>query len=149
MDEKLELLLNGRHYKKLQEVYLGTVMETYQLNMVDIRVLLFLHEHEQYDTAKDIVEMHYLAKSYVSKAVERLIERGYLVKRLEDNDKRYVHLILQDEAYPIIEAACRDKKKMLKKLFAGITEEQQNLMREVATTIHHNIIEMIQEGNLG
>lgn len=82
VDEKLELLLNGRHYKKLQEVYLATVMETYQLTMVDIRVLLFLHEHEQYDTAKDIVEMHYLAKSYVSKAVERLIERGYLVKRL-------------------------------------------------------------------
>ena len=54
VDDKMELLLSGRHYKKLQEVYLGTVLDRYDLTMVDIRVLLFLHEHEQYDTAEAI-----------------------------------------------------------------------------------------------
>ena len=148
VDDKLELLLSGRHYKKLQEVYLGTVMEKYQLTMVDIRVLLFLHEHEQFDTAKDIVEMHFLAKSYVSKSIERLIERGFLISKHQEEDKRYVHLLLQEAAYPVIEAVSREKKKMLQCIFSGITDEQQAVMREVATTINHNIIDMIHGGSL-
>lgn len=148
VDEKLELLLSGRHYKKLQEVYLSSVMEKYQLTMVDIRVLLFLYEHEQFDTAKDIVEMHFLAKSYVSKSVEKLIERGFLLKKHQENDKRYIHLVLQEKACPVIEAVSREKKKMLGRLFSGITGEQQTVLREVASTINHNIIEMINEGNM-
>ena len=148
MDDKMELLLSGRHYKKLQEVYLGAVLDRYGLTMVDIRVLLFLHEHEQYDTAKDIVEMHFMAKSYVSKSVEKLLERGFLVKKHRGKDKRYVHLLLQEKALPVIEAVSQEKKKMLKNIFAGITGDQQTVLREVATTINHNIIEMIHEGNV-
>lgn len=148
VDDIMELLLSGRHYKKLQEVYLGTVLDRYDLTMVDIRVLLFLHEHEQYDTAKDIVEMHFMAKSYVSKSVEKLLERGFLVKKHRGKDKRYVHLLLQEKALPVIEAVSQEKKKMLKNIFAGITGDQQTVLREVATTINHNIIEMIHEGNV-
>lgn len=148
VDDKMELLLSGRHYKKLQEVYLSTVLEEYRLTMVDIRVLLFLHEHEQYDTAKDIVEMHFMAKSYVSKSVEKLLERGLLVKKHRGKDKRYVHLLLQEKALPIIEAVSQERKKMLKNIFAGITGEQQEVLREVATTMNHNIIEMIHEGEI-
>jgi len=144
----MELLLSGRHYKKLQEVYLGTVLDRYDLTMVDIRVLLFLYEHEQHNTAKDIVEMHFVAKSYVSKSVEKLLERGFLVKKHREKDKRYVHLLLQEKALPVIEAVSQERKKMLKNLFAGITGDQQAVMREVATIINHNIIEMIHEGNI-
>lgn len=146
MDDKLELLLSGRHYKKLQELYLSKVLEEYHLNMVDVRVLLFLHEHEQFDTAKDIVEMHFLAKSYVSKSIENLIERGMLIKKHQGKDRRYVHLLLQEQAKPVIEAVSREKQKMVDNLFSGITAEQQMVMREIAATINHNIIEMLHEG---
>lgn len=146
MDDKLELLLSGRQYKKLQEAYLSSVLEEYKLTMVDVRVLLFLYEHEQFDTARDIVEMHFLAKSYVSKAVENLIERGFLQKKHQEKDRRYAHLLVQEKALPVIEAVTREKGKMIKRLFTGITNEQQVVMREVAATINHNVIKMIEEG---
>ena len=89
-----------------------------------------------------------MAKSYVSKSVEKLLERGLLVKKHSGKDKRYVHLLLQEQALPIIEAVSRQRKKMLKNIFAGITGEQQEVLREVATTMNHNIIEMIHEGDI-
>lgn len=148
VDDKLELLLSGRQYKKLQEVYLNTVLEEYGLTMVDIRVLLFLYEHEQFDTARDIVEMHFLAKSYVSKAVEKLIQRGFLVKKHGGKDRRYIHLLVQDEALPVIQAVTTEKGKMWRRLFSGITSEQQIVLRQVAATINHNVIKMIEEGKI-
>ena len=56
-------------------------MVQYHLNVIDIRVLLFFYEHKKWDTAKDIVQKAFLTKSYVSKAVDKLIEKGYLERR--------------------------------------------------------------------
>ena len=81
MDDHLELLLNGQLYKKLNEIVYKPVTNTYNLSMLEIKVLLFLKEHTMYDTARDIVEVHYLTKSYVSKAIDTLIEKGYLKRK--------------------------------------------------------------------
>lgn len=137
-DDKLELLLSGRRYKKLQEVFFGALMEEYGLAMADIRILLFLYEHDQMDTARDIAANHVLAKSYVSKSVEKLIEKGYLESRHREGDKRCVHLAVQEQAYPVIEAASERKKKMLQKIFDGVTEEQKSALREIAAAINQN-----------
>lgn len=115
----MELLLNGHQYKRFQEAYFSAVFEEYDLNLGDIRVLLFLYEHESYDTARDIVEKHYLAKSYVSKSVEKLIEHGFLERKHLQGDRRYVHLLVREEAFPVIEAVRRQKQRMLERLFQG------------------------------
>ena len=69
-------------------------MVQYHLNVIDIRVLLFFYEHKKWDTAKDIVQKHFLTKSYVSKAVDKLIEKGYLERRYYKEDRRYIHLVV-------------------------------------------------------
>lgn len=142
MDEKVELLLNGQQYKKFQETYLSDVFEKYALNLADIKVLLFLYEHKSYDTAKDIVETHYLAKSYVSKSVDKLIGRGFLERKHLQDDRRYVHLLVKEEALPVIEMVQEQKKKMLERLFDGISPEYLGILREVAVKISNNIMTM-------
>ena len=102
MDEKIELLLYGQQYKKFQETFYGDLMVQYHLNVIDIRVLLFFYEHKKWDTAKDIVQKHFLTKSYVSKAVDKLIEKGYLERRYYKEDRRYIHLVVQEKAVPVI-----------------------------------------------
>lgn len=135
----MELLLNGHQYKKFQEACLSSVFEEYALNLADIRVLLFLYEHKSYDTARDIVEKHYLAKSYVSKSVEKLIEHGFLERKHMQDDRRYVHLLVKDEALPVIEAVREQKKKMLEHLFQGISPEHLAVLQEIACKINSNI----------
>ena len=100
MDDHLELLLNGQLYKKLNEVVYKPVTNDYGLSMFDIKLLLFLKEHDRYDTARDIVEIHYLTKSYVSKAIDALIIKGYLKRKPVCHLWNIVRNLLQVEKLP-------------------------------------------------
>ncbi len=146
LDDSLDLLLNGQQYKKFQEMHYNAILQEYELNIVDIRVLLFLYEHDCQDTAKDIVAMWYLTKSYVSKSVDKLIEKGYLSRKYTKEDRRYVHLIVKDEAVPIIQRIYRQQKKMFDVLFRGVSEEQLAILREVAGKVRENISVALREG---
>ncbi|MCI8770383.1 MAG: MarR family transcriptional regulator [Lachnospiraceae bacterium] len=142
MDDKVELLLNGHQYRRFQEAYFSAVFEEYELNLADIRVLLFLYEHKSCDTARDIVENHYLAKSYVSKSVEKLIEHGFLERKHLQEDRRYVHLLVREEAIPVIEEVRQQKQKMLERLFQGISPEHIAVLQEIAGKISSNITDI-------
>ena len=143
----MELLLNGHQYRRFQEAYFSAVLEKYALNLADIRVLLFLYEHKSYDTARDIVEKHYLAKSYVSKSVEKLIEHGFLERKHLQEDRRYVHLLVKEEALPVIEAVRQQRQKMLERLFQGISSEHIEVLQEIAGKISSNITDMKRSEN--
>ena len=88
MDDHLELLLSGQQYKKFQELLYRPMVHKYGISILDIRILMFLYEHEECDTAKDIVETHCLTKSYVSKAIETLIDKEFLARKHDYNDRR-------------------------------------------------------------
>ena len=142
VDDKVDLLFSGQQYKKFQESYYSPILEKYSLNLIDVRVLLFLVEHEDYDTAKDIVRIHCLAKSYVSKSIDKLIEKGFLEGVHLKEDRRYIHLLVTQKAFPVIQAMREQRKKMLQKLFDGISDEEVLMLRRVAARISTNITEM-------
>lgn len=146
MDDKLDLLLSGQRYKKLKESFYSPVLKTYELTMLDIRVLLFFYEHDGYDTARDLVKMHYLTKSYVSKSVEKLIERGYLLAKYGEDDRRFAHLTVCEKALPIIKEVTEERGEMLQQLFMGLTEKQRETLWEVAVLVNENAEKMLKQG---
>lgn len=147
MDDHLELFLSGQLYKKLKEVVYKPVTKDYSLSMFDIKVLLFLKDHDTYDTAKDIVEAHYLAKSYVSKSIETLIEKGYLKRKQDMHDRRCIHLELQEKALPVIDYVKIKQRELLKILFKGVNEEEKKTILGVAEKISNNITETLMGYN--
>lgn len=144
MDDHLELLLNGQLYKKLSEVVYKPVTNDYGLSMFDIKLLLFLKEHDMYDTARDIVEIHYLTKSYVSKAIEALIVKGYLKRKPDMHDRRCIHLEIQEKALPVIDYVKAKQKELIEILFNGLTGEERSIIRGIAEKISSNIAEVLE-----
>ena len=147
MDDHLELFLSGQPYKKLKEVVDKPVTKKYNLSMFDIKVLLFLKDHDMYDTAKDIVEAHYLAKSYVSKSIETLIEKGYLKRKQDMHDRRCIHLELQEKALPAINYVRIKQRELVDILFKGVTEDEKQAIFKVAEKISNNIAETLMNSN--
>lgn len=143
MDDHLELLLNGQLYKKLKEVVYKPIIQDYGLSMLDIKVLVFLRDHEKYDTARDIVEMHYITKSYVSKAIDTLIEKGYLKRNQDLQDRRCIHLELQEKAFPVIDFVKVKQEELLEIMFRGVTEEEERIIRQIAAKIGRNIADVL------
>ena len=142
VNEKVELLLTGQQYKKFQEAFYRAILEKYSLSLIDVRVLLFLSEPGEYDTARDIVKVHGIAKSYVSKSIDKLIEKGFLEGKHLREDRRCVHLAVKEEAFPLIDAMREQRRKMFERLFQGVTAEQLELLNEIARIINANITEM-------
>lgn len=145
MDDKIEQLLNGQHYKKFQEAAYTEIIGHYDLTLLDIRVLLFLNDHGARNTAKDIVKMHYFTKSNVSKSIDTLLERGYLQKEYDDHDRRYIHLCIQPKAERLIRDAKQCQEEMFQTLFQGISQEEILVIRNVAQRITQNIVDAMEQ----
>ncbi|MFR7462338.1 MAG: MarR family transcriptional regulator [Subdoligranulum sp.] len=58
--------------KTLYSEFVSPVCAKYGLTRIELDILLFLANNTRYDTATDIVEVRFLAKSQVSAAIKNL-----------------------------------------------------------------------------
>ncbi len=139
MDEGIESLLNGQQYKRFQEKFLGPIAEEYGLSVLELRLLRFLDAYQHLDTAKDIVKVRHWTKSHVSKAIEDLIERGYLQRQIDERDRRKVHLTVQKDAGPLLVRIRAEYQNMNRIIWQGIGDEELRIIAQVAKKISDNI----------
>lgn len=144
MDDAIEQLLNGQRYKRFQEMAYAGIMQKYGLTTLDVRILLFLGEHDSSNTARDIVKKHYFAKSNVSKSIETLLERGYLQKEYDSRDRRRIHLQVRQSAVPVIQQARQCQQEMFRIIFREISEEEIQVIRQVSEKIAGNIADALK-----
>lgn len=78
------------------------VCEKYGLTSAEFDVLMFLANNPEFDTATDIVEKRYLAKSHVSTSITSLEKKQYLTRTYHGNNRRTIHLIICEAAKEII-----------------------------------------------
>lgn len=141
MYEITEALLHVRNFKKAYETRLSEVVAPFGLSRVEADVLLFLHNNPGYDTAHDVVELRGLAKSYVSKAVEGLAEKGLLAPEEDRTDRRVVHLTLLPASRAPLEAALGAQQAFLQVVYAGVTAEERETLGRVLRKIARNLEE--------
>ena len=62
--------------KRLYEEQFEEICQKYQITQNEADILAFLANNPDYDTARDIVEIRMITKSYISKSVENLIKKN-------------------------------------------------------------------------
>ena len=87
------------------------VLDKWQLTGMEADVLLFLANNPGCDTASDMVTLCQLTKSHVSKAVDHLTEMGYITQQRDQQNRRKVHLLLTEEAKPVVKAGQAAQKR--------------------------------------
>ena len=85
--------------------------------------------------------MKYFSKAHISHAIEHLAECGYLIGKPDEQDRRCIHLILTKEAEPVCEELAKLRKNLMEIVYRDITEEERQVMRNVAKRIARNIHE--------
>lgn len=133
----------GRQLEKLYTRSITQVSDAYDLTKVEVDVLLFLYNNPEYDTARDIVELRGIAKSYVSKAVDLLINKGFLQTETDAKDRRVSHLTIQALALPIVKEARLAQDKLIQTLYQGISEEEQERLETIFTKMAQNVQEAL------
>ena len=118
---------------------LEPICKKWDLTRNELDVLLFLANNPAYDRAVDIVNNRGLSKSHVSLSINSLESRGLLLREVDPEDRRTVHLKLTEEAKPMIEDGQMAQKRFFDHLHQGVTQEQMDLITDFVRKVNENL----------
>lgn len=130
---------NMYRYKRMNERKLEKIMQKYDLRKIDVEIMIYLQGCKGRDTAKDIAATGMFTKGHISQSVRRMREMGYVNITPDENDMRVQHLSLTREADRVMKDMLSVKQEIEQCVFAGVTEEEQRLMKAVLQKICDNI----------
>lgn len=143
------ILLNfWEHQNALKTLYakcVGEVCAAYKLTRMELDILLFLANNPRYDTATDIIEIRYLAKSHVSSSISLLEKKGFLRKEYSDNNRKTAHLKICEPAAEIIHAGQAAQEKFFEIMLDGFSEEEAEGLRRYNDRMRRNINSYLKE----
>ena len=116
-----------------------SVISSYKLSPNEIDLLVAL-DMGVYDTAKEIADNFEISKSLVCRSVDSLTKKGYIDTQKDEKDKRVTHLILREEAKPIVDTLKENRKKTTEDLLRGIDEEELKIFSKVLNQMKNNMI---------
>ena len=116
-----------------------SVISSYKLSPNEIDLLVAL-DMGVYDTAKEIADNFEISKSLVCRSVDSLSKKGYIGTKKDEKDKRVSHLILREEAKPIVDALKENRKKTTEDLLLGIDKEELKIFSKVLNQMKDNMI---------
>lgn len=111
----------------------------YHLTQNEVDVLGFLHVHPEYNTAKKICELRKLPKSNVSVAIDRLMQKGYLLGERDVKDRRIIHLTITNSAAEVVGSIMKDYEEFMDVLLDGFSKEEKELWSKLERKMSMNI----------
>lgn len=121
------------------------IIYKFGLNFGEANTLLFFYDNPDCINAKDFRNNHHVSKAYVSKAINSLLDKKLVNIVVDNNDKRYQKIEINENALKILNALNEVRKEVRNSLMKNITEEELSTFFEVLRKIKENIIN-IEEG---
>ena len=123
MKEKKILLISLSKLSKMYRAEVKTEMSDSDFSPNELDLITFLSNNEM-DTSKEIADSLGLSKSLIARSVDSLVAKGFLETRVDETDRRYIHLVLTDQAKPIAERLRNRRKQFIASMTEGISQEQ-------------------------
>ena len=130
------------HQNAIKTLYarcVGGVCQKHGITRIELDILLFLANNPGYDTATDIVDIRYLAKSQVSAAVKHMEVCGYLRKEYSEDNRKTAHLRICDAAGTIVTDGQEAQRRFFSIMMEGIPQEELSGMKRCMDRIAENI----------
>lgn len=124
----------------------AAVLEEYQMVASSFHILMFLANHPEQQTAKDISELLKLKANVISVHVNRLVDNGYLTRETMPGDRRKVRLCLTEKAQPIVESGRKMEKSFCDDLKHGISADRMEVLCDILTVIGQNAERINRKG---
>lgn len=112
------------------------------LSQNEIEVLLILGRGF-WDTAGEIAQMRGYSRSMVSKSVDQLIRKEYILSRQDQQDRRIQHLQLLPKGQEVTKRLQQTRKQILSQLCRGITPEEGEIFRGIVKKLADNAKDML------
>ncbi len=117
-----------RLVKRLYEKTLTQAAEQCGLTLPEADILAFLRENPEFDTSRDVALYREVSRSYVSKAVERLVNRGYIEVAQDNGDRRLQRLHITAKAKEATDTLHNAQFSFYDRVTAGLSNEEVSAM---------------------
>lgn len=135
----------GMNMRKLLEKKSEVLVQKYGVRNVELEILLFLYHSSCGDTAKDIVEQKNLSKAHISKSVDNLRAKGFVVLIEDDNDRRKGHIELTQKAEEAAKEMLEVHNDCKRIIMRYVTEEEKTVMDRVMQKMLRSLDEELQK----
>ena len=129
----------GKCIEKIYSDKSKKIAEKHNVSSLEIAILLFLHNNPDTDTARDFTDFAHMSKSCVSDAIDSLTKRGFLIGKQDENDRRYIHLVIQNLAKPLIDDALVMQQEFFDIVLNGFDEGEAEMLDSLLDRVADNI----------
>lgn len=135
--------------KDVFDMYRGRqkeIAKRVDLPLAALDILLLLGRNPEVRTAADVIRLRGYKANLVSMHVDRLVQRGFVRRVLDPEDRRRVLLELGPEAGPVVEEGQALTARFHERLLEGVSEEQLEACRGVMELVRENMRRMKENG---
>ncbi|MFO8109173.1 MAG: MarR family transcriptional regulator [Thermoplasmata archaeon] len=125
-------------HKKLIR-YIRCELEPYDFNRGEFPLLFKLLKKGDGKTQKEICEALYISKSTTSKIIDSLVEKRYLRREPDPDDKRAVRIYLTDRREEIEDIIKKIDQRSENKMLDGFDKEEKANLRNYLERILDNL----------
>ena len=125
--------------KRGHDQHCKSLLAEYNLRASDMVVLMYFTTHPECHTAQTICDSQLMAKSLVSTSVEAMVNRGFLHRESDPQDRRRMLLTLQPAAQEIIDKMNALSRQYTQRLLSGVDPQDLQAMERVLARISHNM----------
>lgn len=138
-EQEFEVITISQQLKKLMERECEELMKSSGLRNVELDILYFISHAGTKDTARDIFSERHISKAHISKSVDNLKQRGYIILAEDNEDHRCMHIRITSCGKPIIEEYNNIRRGVMESLFTGVSEEERECLKGVMKKFLSNI----------
>lgn len=135
----------GMKMRKLLDKRAEVLAQKYGVRNVELEILLFLYHSPCGDTAKDIVEEKNLSKAHISKSVDNLRVKGFVVLTEDENDRRKRHIELTDKAVEAAKEMLEVHNECKHIVMKYVTDEEKEVMTRVMQKMLRSLDEELKK----
>ena len=130
--------------RKLLDKKSEVLAQKYGVRNVELEILLFLYHSPCGDTAKDIVEEKNLSKAHISKSVDNLRAKGFVILTEDKNDRRKRHIELTEKAVEAAKDMLEVHNECRRIVMRYVTDDEKAVMNQVMEKMIRSLDEELQ-----
>lgn len=134
----------GMKMRKLLDKKSEVLAQKYGVRNVELEILLFLYHSPCGDTAKDIVEEKNLSKAHISKSVDNLRAKGFVILTEDKNDRRKRHIELTEKAVEAAKDMLEVHNECRRIVMRYVTDDEEAVMNQVMEKMIRSLDEELQ-----
>ena len=132
-------IAHANYFKKFYDLCFKEQAAEYELQMIDVHVLLFLKNNPRMNTARDIVANRGLSKSNVSNALEKLRKREMLCLKEDPESRRVQRIFLTPSGELVAAALKKTQEHCFEELLQGFSVEEREMLSGYFRRINENV----------